>query len=58
MEITEKIEYIISTLEDVISYNDIELVEYAKKELELLLEELDSEHPSDGDLGYLDYDDY
>jgi hypothetical protein len=45
MSTTERIQDIIDTLEDAISYDDIDLVEEARKELVFLLDDLTSDFP-------------
>ena len=44
MDISERIQTIIDTLEDAVSYNDIDLADDARKELVFLLEDLESEY--------------
>jgi hypothetical protein len=45
MDISERIQSIVNQLEDATSYEDIGLVEDARKELLFLLEDLDSDFP-------------
>jgi hypothetical protein len=47
MDIVDKIQDIISLLEDSVSYEDWKSVEEAIKELNFLVEELDSDFPLD-----------
>lgn len=42
----DRIRYILATLEDAISYEDLSLVEDARKELLFLLDEMESDFPS------------
>ena len=55
MNISDRLYDIIATLEDAVSYGDIELVESARKELGFLAEELESTY--DG-IDSLDDEDY
>lgn len=46
MSTIERIQDIINTLEDGISYNDMDMVEEARRELVFLLEDLTSDFPT------------
>ena len=47
METTKRIQEIIHMLEDAISYSDMDIVDDAKNELVFLLEDLNSDYPTD-----------
>ena len=47
MDITERVREIIDSLEDAISYEDMSLVEDARKELMFVLQDLESDYPRD-----------
>jgi hypothetical protein len=49
MDITERIKEIVDSLEDAIAYDDMGAVEDARKELIFILEDLESDYPSNFD---------
>ena len=52
MDTTERIREIIESLEEAITYEDMEMVEDARKELMFVLQDLESDFPSTFDEDY------